>query len=87
MQLRGIDIEETKHMDTHFYFVNSTHIIGKTRSSIVFQNNEWHIKTGMKSVYTTSGKMVPLGIQDKNGMELWEPSICFFTRRLSNRYV
>ena len=40
MQLRGTDIEETKHMDSQFYLVNSTHIIGKTRSSIVFQNNE-----------------------------------------------
>ena len=69
MQLRGADIEETKHMDSQFYLVNSTHIIGKTRSSIVFQNNEWHIKTGMKSVYTTSGKMVPLGIQEWNGTE------------------
>ena len=44
-------------------------MFGKTRSSIVFQNNEWHFKAGRRSVYTTSGKMIPLGIHEWNGTE------------------
>ena len=66
MQLRGMDIEDTKDIESQFYLVNSTHMIGKTRSYIVFQNNVWHIKSGRKNVFTISGKMVPLGVKEWN---------------------
>lgn len=69
LQLRGMDIEETKDIESQFYLVNSTHMIGKSRSSIVFQNNVWQIRTSRKTVFTTSGKMVPLGIKEWNGTQ------------------
>ena len=67
LQLRGMDIEDTKDIESQFYLVNSTHMMGKTRSSIVYQNNVWHIKSGRKNVFTTSGKTVPLGVKEWNG--------------------
>ena len=65
IQLRGMSIEQTKDIESQYYLVNSTHLIGKTRSSIIFENSEWHIKTsGRKTVLTTGGDMLPLGVKE-----------------------
>ena len=69
MQLRGMDIDNTREIDSQFYLVNSTHMIGKTRSFIFLQNNSWHIRTGNKSVFTFGNKKLPLGINDWTGAE------------------
>ena len=67
MQLRGMDIENTREIDSQFYLVNSTHMIGKTKSFIFFQNNSWHIRTGIKNIFTYRGMELPLGINNWTG--------------------
>ena len=78
-QLRGISIEEAEEIDSSYYLVNSTHLIGKTKSKIVFDEHFWNISNmnGEVMFYKRLEKL-PLGINE------WHPIISSNNNHFNN---
>ena len=66
MRLRGMRLEDTTEIDSTYYLVNSTHMIGKTRSFIVGDEESWRVKTfdGLTKFESVNElQRIPLGIK------------------------
>ena len=51
-QLRGMEMETLENnLDSHYYLINSSHLIGKTKSQIICTENGWNIIDGNREIY------------------------------------
>ena len=65
LQLRGISIEEAEEIDSNYYLLNSTHLMGKTKSQIIHEGQSWKIYNYEKETmfHTNIGNTkFPLGL-------------------------
>ena len=64
-QLRGVSIEEAEEIDSSYYLLNSTHLIGKTKSKIIHDGHYWNI-SNMKGevIFSKQLEKFPLGINE-----------------------
>ena len=64
-QLRGIKIEILdNYIDSHYYMINSSHIIGKSKSQIIRTKNGWNIMDGKRNVhFSNENKTFPMGVK------------------------
>ena len=67
LQLRGMSLSETDTIDTGYYLINSSHLIGKSRSFLKNTQSKWALSTiEGKLVFSKSGLEIPLGINNWN---------------------
>ena len=65
LQLRGINLKLTEKIDTGYYLINSSHLIGKSRSLIRTTENGWALITiDDEVVFSKKLTEMPLGIQN-----------------------
>ena len=67
LQLRGISIEEAEEIDSNYYLLNSTHLMGKTKSQIIHEGQSWKIYNyEMEALFHTDTGITkfPLGLND-----------------------
>ena len=63
LQLRGMSLRETDTIDTGYYLINSSHLIGKSRSMLKNEQSQWSLSTiDGEVIFSKSGLEVPLGI-------------------------
>ena len=65
IHLRGISLEEAENMDSSYYLVNSSHLIGKTKSLIINKDHNWNIyNSNNKLVFFNKFEAFPLGVNE-----------------------
>ena len=65
LQLRGMSLNQTDTVDTGYYLINSSHLIGKSRSFLRNANNLWALSTiDGEVVFSKNGREMPLGINN-----------------------
>ena len=65
LQLRGMSLKQTDTLDTGYYLMNSSHLIGKSRSTLRNINNIWALSTiDGEVVFSKNGREMPLGINN-----------------------
>ena len=64
-QLRGIKTETLENnLDSHYYLINSSHLIGKTKSQIISTENGWNIIDGNREIYFSQKNITfPIGVK------------------------
>ena len=48
LQLRGMSLTQTNTIDTGYYLINSSHLIGKSRSILRNSQNQWNLREAFK---------------------------------------
>ena len=65
LQLRGISVDLTKEVDSSYYLVNSTHLIGKSKSMIIYENKTWNLKdNSMETLLKNISTEFPIGLRN-----------------------
>ena len=65
MKLRGMSLEDTSKIDSTYYLVNSTHLIGKSRSVIAKTGDDWRVSTWRgENIYQIKSEGLPTGIRE-----------------------
>ena len=63
LQLRGMKIDMTEEVDSSYFLVNSSHLMGKAKSQIIANYNGWNILDFNKKVtFYNENQTFPLGL-------------------------
>ena len=76
-------MEETSKIDSTYYLVNSTHLIGKSRSVIAKIGDDWRVSTWRgENIYQIKSEVLPTGIREWRKVSITNSTSLFLHQNL-----